>query len=219
MPPVITCEAALNPCFNVSGVELLSITTDLECFNDGFATKAKERFNSSLKGARNDRIASNEYERYVQSNFVSHISTEELVGYDILGLWRAKESTFPVLSQMARDVLSYEDVTKRISASQSKISNKKDFTGNSIGKRYARTDELGLPFAVTVDSETSVTIRERDSKDQIRVNVDEVAKVEKKLSKGEFAMLQMSFNLILLALQHGRKLLLPENKSQRLWKR
>jgi glycyl-tRNA synthetase (class II) len=37
-------------------------------------------------------------------------------------------------------------------------------TGASIGKQYAKTDELGVPFAVTVDSTTSVTIRERDSK-------------------------------------------------------
>ncbi|GJT15832.1 hypothetical protein Tco_0874538 [Tanacetum coccineum] len=43
MPPIITCAAALNSCFNVSGVELLieSITIDLECFDDDFATKAK----------------------------------------------------------------------------------------------------------------------------------------------------------------------------------
>ncbi|KAK9051939.1 hypothetical protein SSX86_028567 [Deinandra increscens subsp. villosa] len=64
------------------------------------------------------------------------------------------------------------------------ISNKKDITGTSIGKRYARTDELGVPFAVTVDSTSSVTIRERDSKDQIRVNVDEVAAVIKEVSEG-----------------------------------
>ncbi|GJY91361.1 glycine--tRNA ligase, mitochondrial 1-like protein [Tanacetum coccineum] len=36
---------------------------------------------------------------------------------------------------------------------------------------------VGVPFAVTVDSETSVTIRERDSKDQIRENVDEIDNV------------------------------------------
>lgn len=41
-----------------------------------------------------------------------------------------------------------------------------------------------MPFAVTVDSTSSVTIRERDSKDQIRVNVDEVAAVIKDVSEG-----------------------------------
>lgn len=57
-------------------------------------------------------------------------------------------------------------------------------TGTSIGRRYARTDELGIPFAITVDSATSVTIRERDSKDQIRVNVDKAASVVKDLTAG-----------------------------------
>lgn len=59
------------------------------------------------------------------------------------------------------------------------------FPGTSIGKRYARTDELGVPLAITVDSTSSVTIRERDSKDQIRVNVEEVASVVKEVTDGQ----------------------------------
>lgn len=59
------------------------------------------------------------------------------------------------------------------------------FTGTSIGKRYARTDEIGVPFAVTVDSTDSVTIRERDSKEQIRVSIDEVASVVKEVADGQ----------------------------------
>lgn len=58
------------------------------------------------------------------------------------------------------------------------------FTGTSIGKRYARTDELGVPFAITVDSTSSVTIRERDSKDQVRVSVEEAASVVKEVTDG-----------------------------------
>ncbi|XP_062115559.1 glycine--tRNA ligase, mitochondrial 1 isoform X2 [Humulus lupulus] len=80
----------------------------------------------------------------------------------------------------------YEKVAKVISKSLTVagISHKIDITGTSIGKRYARTDELGVPFAVTVDSTTSVTIRERDSKDQIRVNVEDAAAVVKDVSEG-----------------------------------
>ncbi|KAM6553011.1 hypothetical protein CsatB_013773 [Cannabis sativa] len=80
----------------------------------------------------------------------------------------------------------YEKVAKDISKSLTiaGISHKIDITGTSIGKRYARTDELGVPFAVTVDSTTSVTIRERDSKDQIRVNVEDAASVVKDVSEG-----------------------------------
>nr|GEV18710.1 zinc finger BED domain-containing protein RICESLEEPER 2 [Tanacetum cinerariifolium] len=117
MSPIITCAAALNPCFNVHGVELLieSISTVLEFFDESCATKAKKWFNS-LKGlyniyyakydnpttesssetsssrasggnqmsrllnqlqehikkkARNDPSLSFEYERYVNSDFVT----------------------------------------------------------------------------------------------------------------------------------------------------
>ena len=46
----------------------------------------------------------------------------------------------------------------------------------SIGKRYARQDEVGTPFCVTVDFDTlddrAVTIRERDTREQDRVAID-----------------------------------------------
>ena len=49
----------------------------------------------------------------------------------------------------------------------------------SIGKRYRREDEIGTPFCVTVDFDTendnSVTVRDRDTMEQIRVPVDELA--------------------------------------------
>ncbi|MCL2059117.1 MAG: glycine--tRNA ligase [Oscillospiraceae bacterium] len=53
-----------------------------------------------------------------------------------------------------------------------------DDTG-SIGKRYRRQDEIGTPYCVTYDFESendkSVTIRERDSMDQVRVPIGELA--------------------------------------------
>jgi glycyl-tRNA synthetase len=52
-----------------------------------------------------------------------------------------------------------------------------DETG-SIGKRYRRQDEVGTPFCVTVDTEStsdnSVTIRDRDSLQQVRVDAGQV---------------------------------------------
>jgi glycyl-tRNA synthetase len=52
-----------------------------------------------------------------------------------------------------------------------------DDTG-SIGKRYRRQDEIGTPFCVTFDFETlndhAVTIRDRDSMEQVRVPVEEL---------------------------------------------
>ena len=48
----------------------------------------------------------------------------------------------------------------------------------AIGKRYRREDEIGTPFCVTYDfdSETdgAVTIRYRDSMEQVRVKIDEL---------------------------------------------
>ena len=48
----------------------------------------------------------------------------------------------------------------------------------SIGKRYRRQDEIGTPLCVTVDFDTleddTVTIRNRDTMEQIRLNVKEL---------------------------------------------
>jgi glycyl-tRNA synthetase len=46
----------------------------------------------------------------------------------------------------------------------------------SIGRRYYRVDEIGVPYSVTIDYDTlkdeTVTIRDRDSKEQIRIKID-----------------------------------------------
>ncbi|MBI2084975.1 MAG: glycine--tRNA ligase [Candidatus Aenigmarchaeota archaeon] len=62
-------------------------------------------------------------------------------------------------------------------------------TKDSIGKRYARADEIGIPFCVTIDGETSsdnsVTIRERDTKKQERVKIKDLArKITELVSQG-----------------------------------
>jgi len=48
-------------------------------------------------------------------------------------------------------------------------------SGGSVGRRYRRQDEAGTPFGITVDSQTlqdeTVTLRERDSMQQIRLNI------------------------------------------------
>ena len=52
-----------------------------------------------------------------------------------------------------------------------------DETG-SIGKRYRRQDEIGTPFCITYDfdseNDNCVTVRDRDSMEQIRIKIDEV---------------------------------------------
>ena len=80
------------------------------------------------------------------------------------------------LSEKAEEV--YEKLSKKFMCDY-------DETG-SIGKRYRREDEIGTPYCVTVDFDTledeTVTIRDRDTMEQIRLKIDDVAKwVEEKL--------------------------------------
>ena len=61
-----------------------------------------------------------------------------------------------------------------------------DVTG-SIGKRYRRQDEIGTPYCITFDfdslEDNCVTIRERDSMEQIRIPIDQVKGfIEEKLA-------------------------------------
>ena len=54
---------------------------------------------------------------------------------------------------------------------------------------YARTDEIAIPYGITVDFHTvkfepaTVTLRDRDSTGQLRIELDQIAQVIDKLSK------------------------------------
>jgi glycyl-tRNA synthetase len=65
----------------------------------------------------------------------------------------------------------YEELRARMTAEYD--------AGGSIGKRYRRQDEIGTPWGVTVDHQTmeddTVTLRDRDSLEQIRIGVADVA--------------------------------------------
>ena len=72
------------------------------------------------------------------------------------------------LSEKANEV--YDKLSKKFMCDY-------DETG-SIGKRYRRQDEIGTPFCVTIDFDTledeTVTIRNRDTMEQIRLKIDEL---------------------------------------------
>lgn len=65
----------------------------------------------------------------------------------------------------------------------------------SVGKRYARQDEIGTPFCLTIDYETveegdnkgTVTIRDRDTTEQKRVLVEDLGEVLPKLLNGKIS--------------------------------
>lgn len=59
------------------------------------------------------------------------------------------------------------------------IAHKIEDISGSIGKRYIRCDEIGIPFGITIDYESlnephTVTLRERDTKEQLRIPINDV---------------------------------------------
>lgn len=81
----------------------------------------------------------------------------------------------PFVKQLSQDLTSHG------------VSHKVDDSSGSIGRRYTRTDEIAIPFGVTVDFDSvkephSVTLRDRDTMEQIRVPIDHVASLVRDLS-------------------------------------
>lgn len=74
--------------------------------------------------------------------------------------------------------LPFDPVVTRLRSmlQEADITNKVDSSSGTVGRRYSRADELGVPFGVTIDFQTlldkTVTLRERDSMAQIRVPID-----------------------------------------------
>ena len=70
--------------------------------------------------------------------------------------------------ELAREI--YEDLRRHVKAEYDE--------GGAIGRRYRRQDEIGTPFAVTVDHQSledrTVTLRDRDTLAQERVAIDEL---------------------------------------------
>lgn len=90
-----------------------------------------------------------------------------------------KAAVFPLvrkdgLPEIAREILS------ELKFDYNVMYDEKD----AVGKRYRRHDAIGTPYCITVDYETkednSVTIRERDSMEQVRIPVSEVPAYIKK---------------------------------------
>jgi glycyl-tRNA synthetase len=83
--------------------------------------------------------------------------------------------------------IEYVNVARR-ALKTAVISHSVDSSGVSIGKRYARSDELGIPFAITLDPVTrengTVTLRERDSTAQIRLPLQDAVAAIAAMSAG-----------------------------------
>ena len=86
-----------------------------------------------------------------------------------------KFAIFPLIKKDEKQVEIAENIFKKLSKQY-----KCEYDdGWAIGKRYRRQDEIGTPYCITVDPQSiedgTVTIRERDSMQQQRVKIEELA--------------------------------------------
>jgi glycyl-tRNA synthetase len=103
-----------------------------------------------------------------------------------------KSSVFPLMNKPEFQTLARQiknDLT------ENDIISSFDKSG-SIGKRYARADEIGTPYCITVDHDSletgAVTIRDRDTTEQIKIHKDKISGTIRNLIKGkiEFSSLK-----------------------------
>ena len=75
-----------------------STTTSFTFGNDPF-------FMQLAKGKQQVGSSSNDLLKYLDTNYLSYLSHDEIKNFDIMKWWKSHESTFPMLSKMARDLL------------------------------------------------------------------------------------------------------------------
>jgi glycyl-tRNA synthetase len=83
-------------------------------------------------------------------------------------------AVFPLMTRDGLDTIA-EEITRTLK--KKGVLAEYDDSG-AIGRRYRRQDEIGTPFAITVDYESkethTVTVRDRDSMKQVRINITDV---------------------------------------------
>jgi glycyl-tRNA synthetase len=91
-----------------------------------------------------------------------------------------KAAVFPIIKSP-----EYEEIAQEILIDLRKEFNVNYDKSGSIGRRYARNDEIGTPFCITIDDkslkEKNVTIRDRNTTKQIRVKINDLRDILRKL--------------------------------------
>jgi glycyl-tRNA synthetase len=93
-----------------------------------------------------------------------------------------KVGVFPLVNKLNENARAVFDTLKKEFPCQFD-------TSGSVGRRYARADEIGIPYCITFDFDSledeAVTIRNRDDTKQIRVKVSELKETIRKLLNKE----------------------------------
>ncbi|EPS46920.1 glycyl-tRNA ligase [Clostridium botulinum CFSAN002367] len=125
-------------------------------------------------------------DRVVLAFLVDAYDEEELEGGDVRNVLHLHPALAPFKAAVLPLSKKLSDKSQEVYSMLSKKFNIDYDEAGSIGKRYRREDEIGTPYCITVDFDTlednMVTIRDRDTMNQIRVNINELEKfIEDKL--------------------------------------
>lgn len=95
-----------------------------------------------------------------------------------------KAAVFPIVKREDLEKVS-EEIVRELKKEWNVLYDK----SGSIGRRYSRNDEIGTPMCITIDEETlkndTVTIRWRDTTEQIRVKRSDLKEIMKRIIDGE----------------------------------
>jgi len=101
-------------------------------------------------------------------------------------------AVFPLMNRDGLDTIARE-LTRTLQ--KKGVLTEYDDSG-AIGRRYRRQDEIGTPFAITVDYDSkedhTVTIRDRDSMKQVRIAIDRIPATVFELIDGTVTFLSLS---------------------------
>jgi glycyl-tRNA synthetase len=101
-------------------------------------------------------------------------------------------AVFPLMSRDDLDTIAGE-ITRTLH--KSGILAEYDDSG-AIGRRYRRQDEIGTPFAITVDYETkddnSITLRDRDTMEQVRIPITKLPETIDALVEGRITFTSLT---------------------------
>jgi len=96
-----------------------------------------------------------------------------------------KAAVFPLVKNNSELVKISEEIVKDLKKEFNVVYDK----SGSIGRRYARNDEVGTPFCITIDEDSlktnDVTVRFRDTKEQKRIKIKDLRNVLRNLVVGE----------------------------------
>lgn len=117
-------------------------------------------------------------DRVVLAFLCAAYDEEELEGGDVRTVLHFHPALAPVKIGVLPLSKKLNEGAEKIYAQLSKKYNCEFDDRGNIGKRYRRQDEIGTPFCVTYDFESetdgAVTIRDRDTMEQVRVKIDEL---------------------------------------------